>query len=172
MAETASIEYLSKIQIFSSIKVYCKNSTLVNFQNVNHKLNKMSLKEKSEELKALVSTYESKWFLGDLSFTIHSGRERAFDQLGQLSSPMRQLHYLAGLNISTDKEIGIDYIYDQEKCNKIVFLLNEIEEEYQKMLLEKNKYINFENWKKSKRSGYPFFLNLFQWYPSYQLHLA
>ncbi|AXT19253.1 hypothetical protein D7030_13475 [Flavobacteriaceae bacterium AU392] len=75
----------------------------------------MSLKEKSEKLKELVSTYDTKWFLGDLSFVIHSGRERAFDQLGQLSSPMRQLHYLAGLNVSTNKENGVDYVYNQEK---------------------------------------------------------
>ncbi len=75
------------------------------------KKGKMSLKEKSSKLKELVSTYNAKWFLGDLSFVIHSGKERAFDQLGQLSSPMRQLHYLAGLNVSTDKKSGVDYGY-------------------------------------------------------------
>lgn len=121
----------------------------------------MSLKEKSEELKKIVSTYDSKWFLGDLSFTIHSGRERAFDQLGQLSSPMRQLHYLAGLNISTDKRNGVDYIYNQEKWNEIVVLLNEIEEEYQKLLLEKNETIDFEEWKKVREVAIPSFLNYF-----------
>lgn len=42
----------------------------------------MSLKEKSEKLKELASIYESNWFLGDLSFLMHGGREKAPDQLG------------------------------------------------------------------------------------------
>ena len=121
----------------------------------------MSLKEKSEKLKELVSTYDAKWFLGDLSFVIHSGRERAFDQLGQLSSPMRQLHYLAGLNVSTNKESGVDYIYNQEKWNEIVVLLNEIEAEYQKLLFDKNETIDFEEWKKVREVAIPSFLTYF-----------
>ena len=123
--------------------------------------NEMSLKEKSEKLKELVSTYDAKWFLGDLSFVIHSGRERAFDQLEQLSSPMRQLHYLAGLNVSTNKGNGLDYVYNQEKWNEIVVLLNEIEEEYQKLLLEKNEAIDFEEWKKVRDVAIPSFLTYF-----------
>lgn len=121
----------------------------------------MDLKEKSEKLKELVSTYESKWFLGDLSFVIHSGRERAFDQLGQLSSPMRQLHYLAGLNISTKKENGVDFIYNQEKWDEIVILLNDIESEYQKLLLENNENLDFEEWKKVREVAVPSFLTYF-----------
>lgn len=121
----------------------------------------MSLKEKSEKLKELVSTYDAKWFLGDLSFVIHSGRERAFDQLGHLSSPMRQLHYLAGLNVSTNKENGVDYVFNQEKWNEIVVLLNEIEAEYQKLLIEKNETIDFEEWKKVRDVAIPSFLSYF-----------
>ena len=44
----------------------------------------MGLTEKSLQLKELVSIYESKWFLGDLSDVIHSGRDRAADMLGKL----------------------------------------------------------------------------------------
>lgn len=121
----------------------------------------MSLKEKSKKLKELVSTYDAKWFLGDLSFVIHSGKERAFDQLGELSSPMRQLHYLAGLNVSTNKEGGIDYVYNKKKWNEIVVLLNEIEEEYQKLLLEKNESIDFEEWKKIRQVAIPSFITYF-----------
>ena len=89
----------------------------------------MSLKTKSKELKDLIATYDTQWLLGDLSFLMTAGREKANDQLGKLSSPMRQLYYLAGLNISSDPNNGIDIRYTPEKWNKIVELLNEIEQE-------------------------------------------
>lgn len=121
----------------------------------------MSLKEKSEQLKNLVSSYDAKWFLGDMSSLIHSGRDRAFDELGQLSSPMRQLYYLAGLNISTNSKNGIDYVYNPEKWKEIVTLLNEIEIEYQKLLFEFNDDDNFDEWKKIREVAIPSFLTYF-----------
>lgn len=121
----------------------------------------MSLKEKSEQLKELVSSYDAKWFLGDLSFVMHSGRERAFDQLGQLSSPMRQLYYLAGLNISTNKIHGTDFVYNSEKWNEIVRLLNEVENEYFKQLLEFNENHDIEEWKRVRAVAVPSFLSYF-----------
>ena len=121
----------------------------------------MSLKQKSEQLKNLVASYDAKWFLGDMAFLIHSGRERALDELGQLSSPMRQLYYLAGLNISTDSEKGTDYVYNSEKWKEIVKLLNEIEIEYQKILVEFSENDNFDEWKKVRDVAIPSFLTYF-----------
>jgi hypothetical protein len=122
----------------------------------------MGLTEKSLQLKELVSTYESKWFLGDLSDVIHSGKQRANDMLGNLSSPMRQLYYLAGLNISTTKDNGIEYWYDPAKWNEIVKLLNDIEQEYQKMLFEFNEETDdFSKWKKIREVAVPSFLTYF-----------
>jgi hypothetical protein len=95
----------------------------------------MSLEQKSRKLKDIVATYDSEWLLGDLSFVMHAGRERARDQLSKLSSPLRQLYYLAGLNVSSDAHLGKDFYYSHEKWDQIVALLNEIEDEYQKLFL-------------------------------------
>jgi len=121
----------------------------------------MNLKETSEELKNLISTYDAKWLLGDLSSLIHSGRERARDQLGQLSSPMRQLTYLCGLNVSTAKENGTDFRYTKEKWNQIVVLLNAIEEQYLSQLLEYNEDDDMDQWKKIRDVAVPSFLSYF-----------
>lgn len=122
----------------------------------------MGLAEKSLQLKELVSIYESKWFLGDLSDVIHSGRERAADMLGELSSPMRQLYYLAGLNLSTKIDNGVEFVYDPDKWNEIVKLLNEIEEEYQKMMFEFNKDTDdVDDWKKIREVAVPSFMTYF-----------
>lgn len=121
----------------------------------------MSLKEKSEKLKNLVSTYDAQWFLGDLSSLIHSGRDRARDQLGNLSSPMRQLYYLAGLCVSTDKADGKIQHYNREKWNEIVILLNEIENEYIESLIEFDENEDATEWKKVRDVAIPSFLSYF-----------
>lgn len=122
----------------------------------------MGLTEKSLQLKELVSIYDSKWFLGDLSDVIHSGKGRANDMLGNLSSPMRQLYYLAGLNLSTNSDKGGKFWYDPIKWNEIVKLLNEIEQEYQKIILEFNEEVSdFDNWKKIREVAVPSFLTYF-----------
>ncbi|WP_166925138.1 hypothetical protein [Flavobacterium poyangense] len=121
----------------------------------------MSLKEKSEKLKELISTYDAQWLLGDLSSLIHSGRERAPDQLGKLSSPMRQLYYLAGLCISTNKENGSDQYYNKGKWDEIVKLLNEIENEYFVSLIEYDENTDAVEWKKVRGVAIPSFLSYF-----------
>lgn len=121
----------------------------------------MSLKEKSEQLKELISSYDAQWLLGDLSFLMHSGRERAHDQLGQLSSPMRQLYYLVGLNVSTNKDNGQDYVYNPAKWAEIVRLLNEIEIEYLGQLLKYNENDDATEWKKVRDVAVPSFLSYF-----------
>jgi len=90
----------------------------------------MSLENTSKELKEIIATFDAEWLLGDLSSLIHAGREKANDQLGNLSSPMRQLYYLAGMNISSEPDNGFDINYSHEMWDKIVHLLNKIEVEY------------------------------------------
>lgn len=121
----------------------------------------MNLKEKSEKLKNLVSTYDAQWLLGDLSSLIHSGRDRARDQLGNLSSPMRQLYYLAGLCVSTNKADGKIQHYSREKWNEIVILLNEIENEYIESLIEVDENEDAAEWKKVRDVAIPSFLSYF-----------
>lgn len=122
----------------------------------------MSLESKSQELKDLVSTYDTQWFLGDLSGlmkNIASGR--AQDQLGQLSSPMRQLYFLGGLLVSSDDKNGVDIQYTPEKWNRIVELLNEIEREYDKLFFPKPDEEIDDEWKKIRQVAMPSFLSYF-----------
>jgi len=120
-----------------------------------------SLEEKSIELKKLVSTYETSWFLGDLAKVMKAGPERANDQLGQLSSPQRQLYYLGGLLISSDPSNGKDILFTHEKWAEIVRLLNEVESEYDQLFFPKEGEEIDENWKKIRAVAMPSFLAYF-----------
>lgn len=122
----------------------------------------MSLEKKSQQLKNIVSTYETEWFLGDLSglmMNIASGR--AQDQLGELSSPMRQLYFLGGLLITSDDSNGKDIQYSPEKWNEIIRLLNEIENEYSKLFFPNIDEEIDEEWKKIRKVAMPSFLSYF-----------
>jgi hypothetical protein len=121
----------------------------------------MSLENKSQELKEIVATYDTQWLLGDLSFLIRTGKDRANDQLGTLSSPLRQLYYIAGLNISSDPTNGIDIRYTPEKWNQIVMLLNEIENEYQKLFFPNNPEEVTNEWKRVRQVAMPSFFSYF-----------
>jgi hypothetical protein len=121
----------------------------------------MSLDAKSKELKDIIASYNAQWLLGDLSSLIHAGRERAKDQLGKLSSPLRQLYYLAGLNISSDPSSGYDIRYTPEKWNEIVRLLNDIENEYQNLFFPNNPSEVTEEWMRVRQVAMPSFLTYF-----------
>jgi hypothetical protein len=121
----------------------------------------MSLETKSQQLKDIVATYNSDWLLGDLISVIHAGKERAHDQLGNLSSPLRQLYYLAGLNVSSAPADGIDVMFTHEKWNKIVILLNEIENEYEKLFFPAKPEDVTEEWKRVRQVAMPSFLSYF-----------
>lgn len=121
----------------------------------------MSLETKSKELKELMATFDTRWVLGDLSFIMHAGRERAADQLGELSSPQRQLYYLAGLNVSSAAADDLDIMYDPEKWAKIVRLLNEIENEYQRFFFPENPEDVQDDWVKAVKVAMPSFLGYF-----------
>lgn len=97
----------------------------------------MSIESKSSQLKELVSQFDSLWFVGDLFALVAAGPERAPDQLGQLSSPMRQLYYLAGLNLTSPLTGKGKTSYSEEEWKKMVRLLNDIEAEYIQFFTEK-----------------------------------
>lgn len=122
----------------------------------------MSLEAKSQELKDLVSAFDTQWFLGDLTKLMKSiASGRAQDQLGELSSPLRQLYFLGGLLVSSDNANGNDIQYTHEKWNKIVELLNEIEREYDKLFFPKPDEEIDEEWKKIRQVAMPSFLSYF-----------
>lgn len=151
--------------IFYFIKRLKQTRRKSTFQKIHSKVpsnyKSMGLKEKSQELKTIVSSYDAKWWLGDLAFVMHSGKDRAQDQLENLSSPMRQLYYLAGLNISTDDSTGVDFLYRPEKWEQIVTLLNQIEAEYVSSLTVQSEDIDFNEWKKVRDVAIPSFLSYF-----------
>lgn len=122
----------------------------------------MSLESKSQELKALVATFDTEWFLGDLNFKIKSiGKIGGKEELGQLSSPLRQLYYVAGLNLSTDPALGVDAHFTHEKWTQVVVLLNEIESEYQKLFFPEKPEDVTENWRHVRNVAMPSFLTYF-----------
>ncbi|MEI9921887.1 MAG: hypothetical protein WDO14_24310 [Bacteroidota bacterium] len=121
----------------------------------------MSLESSSKELKEIVSTYNSDWWLGDLYFLIHAGRERAGDQLAKLSSPLRQLYYLAGLNITSDPSKASEFSYVPTTWAQILKLLNEIEGEYDKLFFPTKPEEVTEEWKRVRSVAMPSFLSYF-----------
>lgn len=86
---------------------------------------------------------------------------RAHDQIGHLSSPLRQLYYLVGLNISSNNENGTDIQYDNEKWQQIIILLNEIELEYYNLFSTEDLGEITEEWKRVRQISMPSFLSYF-----------
>lgn len=122
----------------------------------------MSLEAKSQELKDLLANYDTQWFLGGLAFlTTCIANGSAQDQLGQLSSPLRQLYFLGGLMLSSDSKGGGEVQFIPKKWKKIVELLNEIEKEYDKLFFPKPDDEVDEEWKKIRRVAMPSFLTYF-----------
>lgn len=122
----------------------------------------MSIQKKSQDLKRLVSTYDTDWFLGDLSSLMKAiADNRAPDQLGKLSSPLRQLYFLGGLLITSDPTNGHDIQFTHEKWNEIVQLLNEIEAEYDRLFFPKPDEELNEEWQKIRSVAMPSFLAYF-----------
>lgn len=121
----------------------------------------MSLEAKSKELKNLVSAYPTDWFLGNLcQLMTFIANGIAQDQLGKLSSPLRQLYFLAGLH-ATSLPQEMKTQYTEEEWDKFVELLNDIENEYSKLFFpEPDEKIN-EEWKKVRTVAMPSFLSYF-----------
>lgn len=121
----------------------------------------MSLDAKCKELKTLISQFDTQWMLGNLAALMHAGQERAKDQLGKLSSPMRQIYYLAGLLVTSDPAGAINTHYSDEDWKCIVRLLNEIEVEYEKIFFPKDGETITEEWKQARKVAMPSFLAYF-----------
>lgn len=96
-----------------------------------------------------------------LSFYDENRKRKAQDQLGQLSSPMRQLYYVAGLNLSSDPTNGKGSHYTPEKWNQVVSLLNEIEIKYYKLFFPNTQEEVTDEWKKVRKVAMPSFLSYF-----------
>ncbi|KAA6317862.1 hypothetical protein EZS27_032052 [termite gut metagenome] len=121
----------------------------------------MSLEAKSKELKNLVSAYPTDWFLGNLCqlmSLIANGTAR--DQLGKLSSPLRQLYFLAGLHITSSPQ-EVKTQYTEEEWDKFIEVLNDIENEYSKLFFPESDEKIDKEWEKVRSVAMPSFLSYF-----------
>jgi hypothetical protein len=122
----------------------------------------MSLELKSQELKDVVSKYDTQWFLGHLSFLMQNiTNDIGKSMIENLSSPMRQLYFLGGLLMSSNVSGENKNQCSDEEWDDIVQKLNEIELEYTMMFFPKEDEEITEHWKKAREIAMPSFLSYF-----------
>ena len=120
------------------------------------------IEHKSQELKNLLARYSTQNFLGHLSFLMSCITNGcASDELNKLSSPMRQLYYLAGL-LTSIKEDGTNKIQpEKEEWVQIVNLLIDIENAHYKLFIPENyERLDYES-KRRIKTAMPTFLSYF-----------
>jgi len=123
----------------------------------------IDLAKKSQELKEFVSKYETTKFLGDIASLMKFIRfENPIQSLKGLSSPQRQLLYLAALNVTSaiDNTKQKDQ-YSDEEFEQMKTLLNEIENGYEQFFYPKPDDVIDEEWKKRRLIAMPTFLSYF-----------
>ena len=122
----------------------------------------MSLDIKSQELKDIVSKYDTQWFLGHLSFLMQNiTNDIGKSMIENLSSPMRQLYFLGGLLMSSNVSGEDKFQCSDEEWDNIVQKLNEIELEYTMMFFPKEDEEITEHWRKAREIAMPSFLSYF-----------
>lgn len=119
------------------------------------------LERLSKELKQFLTKYDKRIMLGHFTLLMETSSLRiAQDEIGLLSSPMRQLYYMAGLLVTTE-ECGKEVNYTKEDWEYIVEHLNAIESEYFKIFLPTGETEITEEWKKKREVAMPSFLSYF-----------
>jgi hypothetical protein len=124
----------------------------------------IDLTQKSRELKEFVSQYETTMFLGDISSLMQEIRFNPPSQtLKGLSSPQRQLMYLAGLNVSSaiPDSSNTKSQFSDEEFEHMKNLLNQIEEGYEQFFYPKPEDEIDEEWKMRRMISMPTFLSYF-----------
>jgi len=124
----------------------------------------VDIEAKSKELKDFVGQFETSMFLGDISSLMQFIRfDNQIESLQGLSSPQRQLLYLAGLNISspTKSTETLKAQYSDDEFKHIKKMLIEIEEGYEQFFYPKPGDIIDEDWKIKRKVAMPTFLSYF-----------
>ena len=125
---------------------------------------KIELTQKSKELKDFVSQFETTMFLGDISCLLQLIRfDSPVDSLKGLSSPQRQLMYLAALNVTSvlDDKKSLKTKYSDEDFEHMKRLLNEIESGYSQFFYPESDDVMDDDWKMRKMVAMPTFLSYF-----------
>lgn len=120
------------------------------------------LEQKSNELKQLMAKYKTQNMLGHLSFLMTCiSNGAAHEELSELTSPMRQLYYLAGLMLSVEPNGDDEINFSNEDWSNIVNLLKEIDKEHIKLFYPENEDDVTEEWKHHVAVTMPTFLAYF-----------
>ena len=120
------------------------------------------LEQKSKELKQFMARYKTPNMLGHLSFLMTCiSNGSAGEELSALTSPMRQLYYLAGLLLSEKSDGSEESNYSNEDWTYIVRLLTEIDIEHTKLFYPDTEDGVSDEWKKRTMIAMPTFLSYF-----------
>ena len=124
----------------------------------------IDIAQKSKELKEFVSQFETTMFLGDISTVMQFIRfDSPMKSLNGLSSPQRQLLYLAALNVTSavDETRPLKAQYSDDEFEHMKKLLNEIETGYEQFFYPKPEVAVDEDWKMRRMVAMPTFLSYF-----------
>jgi len=122
----------------------------------------IDLKKKSEELKDFVSQYQTSIFLGDISSLMQFiSTEKPTKSLQGLSSPLRQLYYVAALNLTSNEKQPSKPQYSDDEWEHIKNLLNEIEAGYDQFFMPEKPEDVTDDWKMKVSVAMPTFLSYF-----------
>lgn len=120
------------------------------------------LENKSKELKQFMAKYKTQNMLGHLSFLMTCiSNGAASNELAKLTSPMRQLYYLAGLLLSVKSDGSEKINYTDEDWEYIVEILKDIDIEYVKLFYPDEEENVSDEWKRRTMIAMPTFLSYF-----------
>jgi hypothetical protein len=116
----------------------------------------------SKELKDYVGQYDTKSFLGRLTELIHYIKpEDPLTTLRGLTSPLRQLYYLAALNITSKQPDQLKYQFSDKEFEEIKNLLIRVEEGYAELFYPKGEGEVDADWLAKRKVAMPTFLSYF-----------
>lgn len=120
------------------------------------------LENKSKELKQFMAKYKTQNMLGHLSFLMTCiSNGAASNKLAKLTSPMRQLYYLAGLLLSVKSDGSEKINYTDEDWEYIVEILKDIDIEHVKLFYPDEEENVSDEWKRRTMIAMPTFLSYF-----------
>jgi hypothetical protein len=127
----------------------------------------MPIEEKSQSLKNILGQYESDAFISEMAvlLTYSSEGPIPFETFHRLHSPLRQIFYLASLNLSSNNPNREEYdmMRNDEQYNAwkhILDILDELDEEYEQVFINQEKSSDWFEVRKA-RVVYPSFIDSF-----------
>lgn len=130
-------------------------------------LHSMSIEEKSNIVKTILGAYETDAFISEMAvlLTYVGNGPIPFQPFYRLHSPMRQIFYLAALNLSAVNENREEYDpmtndAQNDAWNSIIDILDELDDEYEQVFIDQETLDDVFEAKKIK-VVYPSFIDYF-----------